>query len=309
MCHIKRYILPLCSLILLSCMVSCFTGVEGTSKINLSKKDIVASAPTAEDRLLADVSSSPLRDWNQGKTFKVADEKFLLIVERSASRHLKLGDTIVYDHASIRSAPDGGEVTLIVFKDREGDAINYVIEKPLEEALVKFRASEMPMLVDLELVNTVRALLRGKKLWTRTALWYDDATHDKRGRKFTAVTIDDVVPGSAFFPLRIEFSDVNGDRGALLMNIGSSGNESRNFGKLFSLSDPRQQYKGISTENWAAIQSEELRLGMTKEECRLSRGNPIDVNTGHNYSNAVEIWYYQDGSYAQFVDGLLVAFK
>lgn len=292
----------------------CFTGVESTGKINLSKKDLIATAPTEEEKFLQDISPEILRDWSKGKIFKVADEKFRLIVSGPNTSSIHLGDTISFIETRSVRRPDGEESTLILFQTNGGD-VAVEVDKILPEALETLTFAEIPMLIDLDLVDRVRLKLMGKTFWTLTALWYEGDISStetytyKKGRKYVPVKVVDVTPGNSFFPLMVTFSDDQGRKGGMLMNIGSAGNDSRSFGKLFSLTDPRLAYKSISEENWEAIQREEVRLGMTKEESRLAKGSPSDVDTGHSYSNALEIWYYPDGSFLHFVDGLLVRYK
>lgn len=287
---------------------SCFTGVEGTSKITLSKKDLIATAPTEEDKFLSDISQPFVKDWTPGKQFIVTDDKFKFILEGNANASVNAGDTIIFTGTTSRSGAGGGEGTTIMFTS-EGNAFSYSIDKPLETVLSSVSASDIPMLIDLSTVDNIRNKLKGQTLWTRTALWLDDSLKYKKGKKFVPVRVTDVNAGNTFFPLSVKFhSDEIGD-GLLLINFGTSGNESRNFGKLFSLTDLRNNYRHITDENWKAIQSEDLRIGMTKEEAKLSKGNPVDIDTGHNYSNSMEIWLYSDGTYLQFVDGILAGYK
>lgn len=286
-------------------LTGCFTGVEGTSKINLTKKDITATNPTEEDLFLSTISPETIGNWTSGKRFMVADDKFRIIAEGSGGAALKVGDILRYNRAENRSGADGDEKTVLYF-DSEGGEVKVSIEKPLSAVENKVTISEIPMLIELDLVEKVDRKMRGKRLWTRTGVWYDDSLNHKRGRKFIPVTVNEVKPGNAFFPLIVRFVDDNGESGTMLMNIGNTSHESRNFGKLFSLTDPRNSYKNITPENWAAIQMEQVRPGMTKEECKLAKGNPKDVDMGHNYSNAMEIWYYPDGTNLRFIDGVLV---
>lgn len=287
---------------------SCFTGVEGTSKITLSKKDIIATSPSSEDIFLADVAPEILKDWKKGKRFVVADDKFRLIIENAGSRPVKEGDIIEFNGLHSGLGVDNKENTNIRFQNG-ADEINYVLERELNNALETVTASDVPMLIELDLVEKVNQKLRGKKIWTKTALWYNERMEYKKGKKFCEVEITGVSPGNSFFPLKVSFVDNEGNTGVLLMNFGNSGNESRNFGKLFSLTDPRNSYKSISPDVWEAIQNENVMTGMTKEECRLSIGTPSDVEMGHSYSSAMEIWFYPDGSYLRFIDGILVNFK
>lgn len=305
---LRKALLPAGAAFLMIPLSGCFTGVEGTSKINLSKKDIIATAPTREELYLADISLAPMAQWEKGKRFLVADDKFKLVAEGTGATYLRQGDVVTFDMARSSAGLGGGERTILYFDTPRG-GVSYGIDRETSYAMLNVTSAEVPMLIDMEMVENVRRKLVGDKLWTKTALWYGDTMQYVKGRKFVPVTVTAVEPGNAFFPLLVSFTDVRGNKGSLLMNVGNSGNESRNFAKLFSLSDPKNVYKNISQENWDAICLEEVRLGMTKEEVKLSKGNPKDIDTGHNYSNTMEIWYYPDGSYLRFVDGLLVGGK
>lgn len=286
---------------------SCFTGVEGTSKITMSKKETVAGQ-TKEDLYLSDITNPSAGNWTEGKRFLVADSKFSIMISDAPDLGLQAGDTIYFEGLRETNSVAGEKRTLIGFTSPRG-RFTYPVEKPLREVTETTTVADIPMLIDLDIVEAVRERMKGKDLWTRTALWYGDSLQYVKGKKFDGVRVTDVAPGNSFFPLRVKFTDGDQLEGQLLMNLGNTGNESRSFSRLFYLTDPRNSYRHISPENWAAIQREELRLGMTKEESRLAKGTPQDVNTGHDYSNTMEIWTYADGTYLQFVDGLLVRFK
>lgn len=287
---------------------SCFTGVEGTSKITLSKKEMSVVAPSAEDRYLDGIEGAALKEWKEGKRFIVSDEKIMLLLEGASKSKLSAGDTIRFAGAESRHGVGGGERTVIKFeKDRA--VYEYPLEKPVEEALSRQISTDLPMLIDLDVVEAVRGRLMGKTFWTRSSSWYDNNFEYKKGRKYKGVRITDVQPGNAFFPLLVCFTDEDGETGRFLINAGTNGNESRNFGRMFFIENPKNKYRHITAEHWNAIQKEEVTVGMTKEEVRLSRGYPTDVETGHNYSNAMEIWIYPDGSFVRFIDGLVVNYK
>lgn len=306
--NLKYIGLILAGVVILAMLQSCFTGIEGTGKIKLTKNDITASAPTAEDRILTSIKPEVINDWKEGRGFIVADEKLSILVENPSNVPLNLGDTIRYMGAIPKTGIDGGLKTSLKF-EKDGGEINYIIDKPLEMAGSNVKATDLPMLLDIESIEEAKRLLVGKTVWTKTALWYDGEMEFKKGRKFEEVKITDILPGNSFFPIIIEFISTKGEHGRLMLNLGASGNESRSFSKLFSLKNPKDKYKNITPENWEAIQTETLRLGMTKEECKLSKGNPADVDMGHDYSNAMEIWYYPNGSYLRFSDGILIGFK
>ena len=286
----------------------CFTGVEGTSKINLSKKDKIAVAPTEEDLFLTDISLPVLKQWQTGKRFLVSDDKFRLIIDGPGINSVNEGDTITYLNSRQGRNASNEEVTEIWFQKGNLE-FGYKIEKSMEDALDNITISDIPLLIDLDVVDQVNKTLKGLRLWTKKAAWFNDSLQYFKGRKFIEVTVLDVLPGNSFSPVRIKFADQEGTQGQYFVNLGSKPGEIGNFGKLFSLDNPKNSFKHISPDMWSAIQREELRVGMTKEECRLSKGNPSDLETGHNYSNAMEIWFYSDGSYLRFIDGLLVSFK
>ena len=48
---------------------------------------------------------------------------------------------------------------------------------------------------------------------------------------------------------------------------------------------------------------------MTKEACRLALGMPKQVNQVPDPSGMREYWYYDDGRFLQFVDGLLKSYR
>lgn len=307
----KKYICKsvfFCCSLTVFMLQSCFTGVENTGKITLSKKELTAVAPTQEDLYLSSIENPVLKNWRPGRSFVVSDNKINFILETKAPKALNEGDTIIFDHSEGKISVDGGERTILVF-NAGGEKIEYPIEKPKGVADTVINANNLPLLIDLQTIDVIDKKLKGQSFWTKSTLWYDDNLQYKKGKKFTKITVSEVRPGNNFFPAIIKFEDEEGDIGSFLLSLGLNGTSNRTFGRLFSLEDPRSKYKNISTEIWGAIQKEELKSGMTKEETRLSRGNPSDVEMGHNYSNSLEIWYYPDGSYVRFIDGLLLDYK
>lgn len=303
--------MKLSGVLLLACAAlvcqSCFTGVEGTGKINLSKKDMVALAPKEEDLFLNSISLQPLGDWQQGKRFYVTDERLNLLFSGAPIKLLP-GDILTFESEGPYIDADGQQKTSIIFSSK-GESFNLKIDRPFEEARSSINSSDIGMMIDADVIEAISKKLVGKDLWTKSALWLDDSLKYKKGKKFNKVTVTQVLPGNTFYPIVVRFKSDAGEEGAYLMALAASSNSGHGFGNLFSFRNPRENYKNISSEVWEIICNEGLRAGMTKEECRISRGNPSDVDMGHNYSNAVEIWSYPDGTFLQFVDGLLVNFK
>lgn len=115
------------------------------------------------------------------------------------------------------------------------------------------------------------------------------------------VHVTEVTRGNGTYPLAIHFTDSNGNKSKVFMSLGTSARATRNFDKLFSLTDPRQRYKDIKDDVWECITRSSVKTDMTREECRLALGNPREVIRGHY----LERWSYDNGMNLIFDDGYL----
>lgn len=310
------------------CFASCFTGIESTKKIELSKEDKRSLTPSDEEVLMNDISAMKLRDWMPGKRFMASADKTLLIFEQSGLPEAVAsggfaGSELQFSRCETRKALDGSEELLIIFNSGRRQLV-FNTHKGKEEAYEKFTSANLPMMIDIDRVEQISSKLKGSTIWTVSSLWYDGNGERKVGKKFIPVEIKGVEAGDSVFPVRISFTPIdrtsvrNGQKGgdsvnlvegkewSMLMNYGGEDSGSRQFWSLFSLSDPRLKHKSISDEVWENICSGIVRPGMTKDECRLSLGSPIDTDTGHNYSTLLDIWRYSDGRILRFADGVLV---
>ena len=290
---------------------SCFTGVEGTKKIKLSKVDRKALAPSDEEQFFVGVKGAPLSEWQKGKTFIAADDKTALIFDQQGlppdPLSLKFGGKqVVFEGIDQRLGVDGSMYITIIFSN-DGKYYSYNTGRSLEEAR-DLTSDQIPLLIDSDMVDEARALLVGKRFWIKSPLWYDGNGNRINGFKYVPVTITDVEPASAVFPLKLRFTNDEGNFAWVFMNFGNSGIESRSFPSLFSLTDIRQRYPSIQDDTWDMICSGRVKTGMTKEECKLSLGNPDDVNAGHDYSQTIDLWHYSDGTALWFEDGVLTRF-
>ncbi len=292
---------------------SCFTGIEGTKKITLSRQDRRQTAPTAEELYLADVKPSSLAEWEPGKEFYVADSRASVMIDAvevasSEEEGLKRGDILRFVESRDMRMPDGSTRVVIMFRRGHDDVYRYVAEDATADK-GDVMSDAIPGLIDPVMVKAVDALLSGRELWTLSTLWLDDADNRQTGLKYDRVKVTGVTPGSMVFPVRVSFEDYSGRRGSYLMNYGNSGIESRGFANLFALADPRESHPGISDDVWELICKEKVRAGMTKEECRLAKGNPTDVHTVHDYSKSMLLWIYPDATTLYFEDDVLVRVK
>lgn len=292
---------------------SCFTGIESTKKINLSRDERKKAAPTQEELFFPGIQPTPLKDWLPGRQFMASDNKAILAFESWRSPFLN--DSIsmkgkILDFESVRTSigADGNLNLIIVFSDGNRKFL-YDTGKNFDSALETVESDDLPMLIDLKMVEDAKEQLAGKMVWTRSNLWYDDKDERIDGKKYVPVTITDVTPGNFVFPLRLKLTDERGTDFNMFMNFGNSNTESRSFHNLFSLTDLRKNYPTIQPEIWDLICEGKVTNGMTKLECRLALGNPVDIASGHDYSQTLDIWTFENGIILWFEDGKLTRHK
>lgn len=75
---------------------------------------------------------------------------------------------------------------------------------------------------------------------------------------------------------------------------------------LFGMGDIQQKYPGITEERWKIISRGELEEGMSTDECRLSIGNPVEIQLKKD--SRLETWFY-NGRTLDFENGTLQRFK
>lgn len=166
----------------------------------------------------------------------------------------------------------------------------------------------MPLMIDMDVVCAAEKILKGKKLWIRTSTRYDGSGLRYKSRKFVPVIVTDVSEGNAEFPLRVYFKE-NDSIASLYVNLDDREGATRRFHSLFSLKNPRESYKDIDDEVWDYIERGEVRPGMSKRDCRLSLGNPDDVDQGATQFYMLDLWQYAGGKTLLFEDGLLKEYR
>lgn len=279
----------------------------------MSREDKKRAEPTPEENFFSGITSEPLKDWEQGRNFIASDNKALLVFETLQSSLFPdttaiKGKTLKFVGVSSNIAADGS-LTLMVELTDGSRVFFYDTGKDFDSAMENFMSSEIPMLIDRKMVDQAANLLTGKKIWTRSNLWYNQEGERIDGKKYVPVTVTDVTPGNMVFPLRLELLTDDGVPFFMFMNFGNADTESRSFHNLFSLTDPEKLYPAIQPEIWQLICQGKVTDGMTKQECRLALGNPIDITSGHDYSQTLDIWTYENGIILWFEDGRLVRHK
>ncbi|MDE7419018.1 MAG: hypothetical protein K2N35_02285, partial [Muribaculaceae bacterium] len=299
--------------ILGAALASCSTGIESTKPIKMNKEDVKLMAKSEEQKLAESLQGLPLSAWEKGKRFLAMSDRTFYIFEPTGSisdpdKESLSGKILTYEGLDTHVNPDLKDECVIIFSDGS-NIFRYRTKKSTAEAMSEIDSSKLPLLSDLDLVESWKEKLKGSALWTKSNLWYDKSGNRQNGLKFAKVTVSDVLPTTGDFPMQVMITGPGGEEAFLQMNYTSDQHDSRNFAAIFSLSDPKRRYPQISEENWALIQKGKVGLGMTKEECKLAIGNPDELRTGHNRVQTMDIWQYSDGTYLFFTDGLLNEFR
>lgn len=292
-------------------IVSCSSVVDSTKKIELSRSERRFTARSAEETFLDSVVGIPLKEWKRGKRFVAPSSRSLLIFMPSDLQLEEdtVSDAIIFCFEGIEEgrALSGESHAYIVF---EADNHKYRYDAGQRDvALNNVNSESIPLLIDLDMVESTNNLMKGRHLFTRSSLWYDSSGNRIQGRKFVEVEIDSVVYGDMVFPLRVYFHEMSGHPSYVYMNYRANGKESRGFSNLFYLTDPKLKYGNISDEVWENIRNGKIKNGMTKQECKLSIGNPAEVESGHDYNNIYDLWIYPDGTTVRFIDGVVVSYR
>lgn len=294
-------------------VAACSTGIEGTKTIKMSRAERRETQPTPEELFARPIVSAPVSEWKPGKRFLIVDEKARLIFDMPsvAQSDSVTGHVLKFEDVELRPNPGGKDVVVLRFNDG-GNTVRFRTSRVVGSGEFDITGLDIPMTVDLDLVQLADSLLKGKSFWTRSRLWYDSDMAPYYGRKFVPVTVTCVHPGNQHFPLTVDFMDESGEKASFMMNVKAEsglGAESRTLPTLFSMTDPKASYPSIQPEIWDNIRNGKVSLGMTKEECKLALGNPTDVDTGHTWGNLVEVWSYKDGKFLYFEDGRLTNFR
>lgn len=292
-------------------LCSCFTGVESTKKIGISREDKKLLRVIPEDTIMQAVKSLPLGAWHIGDQFIVTDNRINMLFDRNGASAESdttslVGRILEYRGNEPLLRPDGTEETVLLFEDRN-QIRRYSTGKKYDSASTEVKSGNLPMLVSLKMVEEASRLLKGRELWIRTNLWYDTLSNRIKGKKFVKVTVTDVKPGTLVFPLRLLLQSEDGVKFQQLMNLGNNANDSRSFARLFRLENPKNSYPAITEQVWALIQQGKVMEGMTKDECRLSLGNPSYTDSGHDWNSTLDVWKYDDGTFLRFRDGVLIS--
>ena len=309
-----KYKLTYCILCMATMLLvsSCFTGVENTPKI--TDKDVSRTINELERRqptMTLTTYRDSLPSWREGKRFYVTDDNVKLIFTQVAGDNMDsvklVGRILSYKGYDTSLGLDGRDVVDIHLADGSDEYV-YHTGKTEGEFLSTF---SIPLLIDMDVVEHVSRQLEGKEVYIKTPIWYNiDGEYMIHGRQYIKVHIDEVLPGNKVLPLRVLFTaSDNKEKAFVWMSAGQNAINNRDYDSMFSSKDLHDSYPEISGSHWEMIKRGEVETGMTKEECRLAKGAPKKISRMPDQTAVREFWYYDGGSYLQFVDGLLKNFR
>lgn len=297
--------MTLTTIIMTLAMQSCFTGIEHTGHINLTNKDReISRRISSEEAFMSDIKGISADQWMPGRRFLITGERASLVFEDLPDNYA--GIQLLFDSIGVVKTPGGTNKIFLYFSDAAGRSYRYATT---QNSATKLISTELPMLVDMTLVDALNTKLRGKRLWIKTPAWLDTAGNSVKGSKYVPVIVSRVEGGSENLPYFVIFTNNNGPEYGIRMSQTDGVLATRPFHTLFSLEDPRNNYSDISDEVWDLICKAHVEKGMTKEECRLSLGTPDDVQSMADYSKLIDIWTYSSGIYLRFEDGVLVYYR
>ena len=308
----RKVLYFICCIAMLLSLEGCFTGVESTKAITQKDVERAYSGNAGKTTQAIEIKLDTFPDWNMGKRFFVTDNNIRYIFSPSPQFNADTltleGKEISYDGYTIGISIDGRPVVNLHFKYGT-TGLQYNTNRTMDDITRRHSSRlEVPFLVDLDEVERLKDVLRGKSLYIKTSIWYDSNGEMTWGRKYVKVNITDVLPGDKVFPFRIEFNDAG--RTAYVFMSYRDNYLQRSFDNLFSDADLRQLYPAISDENWQRIINGQIATYMTKEECRLSIGPPDNLERIPTYNGVREYWYYSNGTYLIFdEEGLLTTFR
>lgn len=277
------------------------------------RKDSDRIETTPEEAFLdRNFKEKSLKEWNSGREFVCVTHELPVLLginELSSPEGDFMGKIFTYRLLNEENGWNGSE-TSIVF-ECEGREYEYKVRKSAEEMLAGNFRPLLPELVPLDYMAEADSLLRGRMLYIRSASWIDSAGVDMKGRKYVPVVVKGVEPGDKILPLRIVFTDGRGVTASILTTMYRNAISSQytSFDKLFYFTDLRENYPDISDDVWEAITRVELLPGMTKNEAMISVGYPDNVRKIPDNAGLREYWFYNNGIYIVFQDGLLVEYR
>lgn len=269
-----------------------------------------------------------IADWHKGMRFMAVYQVDMIDVSRLSSKtgkrlHRYYHQIITVDTVLERKVecPKGlCTRTYITFDAQDGNVLEYEYIGDRNELRDAKVGNSIEGIAYLEDVDTAKKMLLGKTLYSMVDIGYHDTENGKmrasKIKKFAPYIVQSIGVGNSECPVKIIAKNTDGKEIAFLVAFSGINKPYGNFlwgngyfYDVFMFSNPRLRYKNISAPIWNLIMNGKVQRGMTKEQCRLSWGNPEKVNVTTASFGTHEQWVYYGDRYLYFENGKLTAIQ
>ena len=187
---------------------------------------------------------------------------------------------------------------LMTFETDDGTTLTYECKSNAD-------CIRLPYLFNVKDVEIARIVLIGTKVW---------GTRDTRF-PYAPLTIIGVGIGkSTKYQHEILLIDSQGEKHSIQANLSLTNaltleDEDHLFIDHYKFSNPEKAFPRIPKSDWNLIRQGRIRIGMSKDACRLSWGEPDDINTSRGRWGVHEQWVYSRNRYVYFENGKLSAIQ
>lgn len=187
---------------------------------------------------------------------------------------------------------------LLTFETDDGTTLTYECKSNAD-------CIRLPYLFNVNDIETARIVLIGTKVW---------GTRDTRF-PYSPLTIIGVEIGkSTKYQHEILVIDSQGEKHSLQANLSLTNaltleDEDNLFIDHYKFSDPEKAFPRIPKSDWNLIRQGRVRIGMSKDACKLSWGEPDDIHTSRGRWGVHEQWVYSRNRYVYFENGKLSAIQ
>lgn len=205
--------------------------------------------------------------------------------------------------------------TRILFKTSDNHCLEYNTKVSIE-GLRKSQLAKISGIAYLADVDKARKLLIGKTVYTKQELAFvdiDDNVSSIPIKKLSPYKIKNIGVGTDNEPVKIILENPEGNDFFYTVFLSRTNTSkismARPFNDYFYLSNPRDQYPNLSQANWNMITKGKVKIGWDKKLCKLSWGEPKDINITKGTFGTHEQWVYPGDSYLYFENGKLTAIQ
>lgn len=171
----------------------------------------------------------------------------------------------------------------------------------------------------LDEIDLAKKEFIGKTLWLRHAdfVTYNATTGNYgpvKTKRYSPVNVTDVVVGfESPSPVRFILRSQAGEEGFHDVNLSGTNafseeilREHDHFDTNFLMTDPRKQYPW-TPRVWNAIENEEVFVGMTEAQVKMSWGEPLSTNRTVTQAGETEQWVFRGKRLAYVSRGVMIS--